>query len=94
MNKLEEAAREYLEKKYNVELSDNDESVKNMADFTQQNTLTLDSKIKDGEIVEEPIEIIYEGEPPQSQIDLVEEYYNLPTLRECLRELEISQAGQ
>jgi len=53
-----------------------------------ENQLTLDSKIKDGEPVEEPIEIIYECEPPQSQIDLVEEYHNLPTLGESLKELE------
>ena len=100
MNKLEEAAREkYFDQLWDF-LADflgeeytTDEGVniilKYMTDFTQQNTLTLDSKIKDGEPVDEPKFSALERISPAVNTDaMIEEYQSLPTIRERLKELE------
>lgn len=58
---------------------------------SQQPNLTLDSKIKDGKIVEEPklYDEYVKGDRGALLRQLeIEEYQSLPTLRDCLKEFE------
>ena len=88
MNKLEEA-KDFAKKRYGsfIDISNND-WYQLMADFAQQNTLTLDSKIKDGEPMKPPkINEVMTG----MTINYRDEYEKAPTLRECLKELSASK---
>jgi hypothetical protein len=66
------------------------EIVKLLDEILRGEIITLDSKIKDGEPVEEPINRneLNESAPHRAYLKALEEYQNLPTIGECLKELE------
>ena len=97
MNKLEEAKERFAKSK-NIKHFDayvdelfhwgKKEDIKEWyEEFAQQNTLTLDSKIKDGKIVEEPYYKNYKvGKMTKEYKEDLINWQNLPTLRDCLKE--------
>jgi len=90
MNKLEEAKDKL--RKYFPNHTDkskwNKSEILSLVEWLLQSTLTLDSKIKDGEIVKPVEEMTFNpnGDWEDEAYQYDEEYQNLPTLRECLKE--------